>query len=239
MKRKFVGGKPPLFGTRRKPKPVGFVERSPWYWWYEYLRRNKSYLRTCESAGRGRCAALYKAFGDVRDGNFRVWWTAGGRGAELFGEPILMKKVAVIASSKEAVFDSDVLVVQFPLTLSKKYLTRRFGQLLKKHHRGKPGAPRLGASSARYPLYARCNAAALAMALQVWDLKQKQPSLRWWEVGQRLRVIVSRDALVLASDSPAAAKDKKNALANVALRYFRRAEAAIENVGQGRFPDYS
>ena len=77
----------PLIGTKSKPAPLHLQQRSVFYWWWAYLKRNSEYLQSCEAEGKGVLAALYADFGDVRGDEFRSWW--GGsfqRGAYLFAE---------------------------------------------------------------------------------------------------------------------------------------------------------
>lgn len=227
MKRKFKGGKPPIFGRRGAPKSINYWRRSPWYWWFEYLRR-------CDSISE----RVSVQFGDVRAIEFKKWWTTDDRGGRLFGEPMLEERVELITSLEGLAISPTCALVRLPLSLSQKYLKRRVAQLLRKVHRGKRGIPALRVSQALYPLEARCDARALEVALSVWDLRQEQPQLRWWEIGQQVGVIATPDSKLRQSDSAATLRDKKNALANVAHRYFKRADAAIRNAGEGRFPDY-
>jgi hypothetical protein len=76
----------PTFGTKNKRLPPSQYERSPYYWWFEYLRRNADYIKCCEANGKTKLSKLYEDFGDVRDIEFRVWWTKEQKGTQLFGE---------------------------------------------------------------------------------------------------------------------------------------------------------
>ena len=77
----------PTFGTAKSRKSEAFQKRSPYYWWWAYLKRNHDYLDCCASGGKGRLADLYKDFGDVRDYDFKAWWSQGSRAIRLFAEP--------------------------------------------------------------------------------------------------------------------------------------------------------
>ena len=76
----------PLFGRKTAPLPLKEQERSPYYWWWAYLRRSEAYIKCCEKGGKGPLSKLYTDFGDVREDDFRKWWTTGDHGAELFAE---------------------------------------------------------------------------------------------------------------------------------------------------------
>ena len=70
----------------RSPRPIEDQQQSPYYWWWAYLRRSEAYLKCCEQGGKGKLAKLYTDFGDVREDNFKKWWTTNDLGAKLFGE---------------------------------------------------------------------------------------------------------------------------------------------------------
>jgi hypothetical protein len=65
----------PTFGTVKNPKTPSHWQRSVYYWWYEYLKRNTEYQKTCLQKGKGKCSEIYKHFGDVNVLNFKEWWT--------------------------------------------------------------------------------------------------------------------------------------------------------------------
>ena len=67
----------PLIGTKHKPAALHLQQRSPYYWWWAYLRRNQDYLDCCANDGQGALAQLYADFGDVRSDDCRSWW--GGK----------------------------------------------------------------------------------------------------------------------------------------------------------------
>ncbi len=61
----------PTFGTKHKPKSLTYQQRSPYYWWWAFLRLNEDYVKCCELGGKGKLANLYKDFGDVRSDDFK------------------------------------------------------------------------------------------------------------------------------------------------------------------------
>ena len=76
----------PLFGTKHKPLPSRYQERSAYYWWWKYLKREESYTAWCDGDRTIDYSDLFNDFGDVRKIDFRTWWTKGDRGARLFAE---------------------------------------------------------------------------------------------------------------------------------------------------------
>jgi hypothetical protein len=55
----------PLFGRAPKSLPLGYQQRSPFYWWWEFLRRNEDYEACCAVGGKGELAHVYGDFGVV------------------------------------------------------------------------------------------------------------------------------------------------------------------------------
>lgn len=233
----------PLFGTKQKPLTISYQQRSPFYWWWEYLRRNNDYVKCCEKNGVGKLAHLYKDFGDVREDNFKKWWSEGNRGAYLFGEKrsALIPKELNDKSDWENEWDSeDVLIVAFPLSMGKRELQSRFAKILKKRHTAKRGrvAKKLDRSTARFPLNRNYTIASLQKALDVFDcytrLVQLNGKAKLWEVGVELRLV--RTAMPSANDLKQDTAVKRNVMAATVKRYLKQAESAIANTSLGIFP---
>jgi hypothetical protein len=225
----------PRFGTKNKRLPDTRQKESPYYWWWECLRRNTDYRATCSKGGRGKCAALYKDFGDVFV-EFKTWWQVDRRGARLFAEPYIANmEVVDIDNASERVSDS-ILLVTLPLNLPKSQLLKRFREILKEHHRGKQGVRVRETSRAMYKLNGKEDVAFFETALEVWDLRHRRPELALWEIANLTRC-VSPHNLIRNDDLAQDLTVKKNLLSATASRYIRKAEAMIRNVADGRFPD--
>jgi len=232
-KRRFAGVTP-QFGTANTPKPEALRSRSPYYWWWQYLRRSNDYRQCCEAGGTGELAELFADFGDVRDGDFKAWWQS--RGQYLFCEPAAPTRMRVVENRAELV-DSDfvaALVLVLPLSMSKRYLRARFGELLKKEHPAKRGAVSIKWSKAPYPLLAKTPVRTLAKTLRVYDLRESEPTLSLYQIGEWLKL--SPTLILSARDSPAQATDKKRMMGIIVSRYLRHAKAYIANVAKGQFP---
>ncbi len=233
----------PLFGTKQKPLTLSYQQRSPFYWWWAYLRRNSDYLKCCEKNGTGKLAHLYKEFGDVREDDFKKWWSEGNRGAYLFGEKrsALIPKELNDKSEWEDDWDSDnVLVIALPLSMGKRELQSRFAKILKKRHTAKRGrvAKKLETSTARYPLNRNYTIESLQKALDVYDCYTKLVELngkaKLWEVGVELRLV--RTAMPSANDLKQDTAVKRNVMAATVKRYLKQAESIIANTSLGIFP---
>lgn len=248
MKRHFRAPTP-RFGRVTNPLPVGYQQRSPYYWWWQYLRRNANYIACCEKGGKGKLAALYADFGDVREDNFHKWWTENQRGAELFAEKPLTVKFGELATASDwqPHWDKEtVLVVAVPLTMSKRALKGAFAKLLDSRHTGnKSGRPSMAklkeVSTARYKLEHNYTVSGLLTALAVYDLwveNQKNPKaerLTLWEIGKALNINKSaiKDAESRATEDRLVGR---NVLGATVSRYVKQARAMIENTAAGKFP---
>lgn len=213
------------------------------------MRRNANYIACCEKGGKGKLAALYADFGDVREDNFHNWWTKNQRGAELFAEQPLAVKFGELATPTDwqPHWDKEtVLVVAVPLSMSKRALKGAFAKLLDSRHTGnKSGRPSMAklreVSTARYKLEHNYTVSGLLTALAVYDLwvenqtKPKAERLTLWEIGKALNINKSaiKDA---ESQSSADRLVGRNVLGATVSRYVKQARAMIENTTAGKFP---
>lgn len=241
----------PTFGTAKNPKTASHWEKSVYYWWYEYLRRNEDYRKTCLSGGKGKCAKLYEDFGDIHAVGFKTWWATGDRGAILFAEPptpsiqVIHPDSGVLGTT-----GNRSLVLEVPLDLPINYLVARFRKIVSMHHGGKKGLRHSSKSQARYQVHGKVDVAFLDTALLVWDERQANPKKPLWQIAHDLRVISVEHRLTAGElntkdshsarrhDSPVV-QDKKNLHAATASRYLKKAEAMIANAGKGVFPKSS
>ena len=235
----------PTFGTKNKRLPPSQYERSPYYWWFEYLRRNADYIKCCEANGKTKLSKLYEDFGDVRDIEFRVWWTKEQRGTKLFGEKKFdIKFEELIDKSKwnEEWQAEDVLIVSVPLEHSKRTLQKWFATLLKRRHSAKRGrtAMKWSKSTAKYPINRNYTIASLRTALEVYDeyvenLSRGEGKLKIWEMGVKLKLVQS--AMPKSTDTKEDRLVKRNVMAATVVRYYKQAQKIIESTSKGVFPN--
>jgi hypothetical protein len=169
----------PTFGRSRKPfdetNPPNTVTDSPYYWWFMFLRLNEEYRATCLANGKGKCADLYKDFGDVYKTNFKDWWNAR---VHLFSEPRKGYRMKIANTNEElAPFNSEeVINLVVPLTWSRRVLRKRFSELvLNKLEKGKRGVSVIE-SEAKYKLGGKWNIEAFQLAYDIYVEKQKSLS---------------------------------------------------------------
>lgn len=224
----------PIFGTTNKPAPVSKWKGTVYYWWWAYLRRNLIYLQTCEAGGVGPCSELYKDFGDVRADNFKGWWSEDARGVRLFAEPRAADMVRVLVPGNEVLPVTEALTLSLPLGFPKRFLEARFKELLAQVHEGARGKQYAKNSHARYKVVGQPNVPALALMLDVWDLRHQRPDLPLWEIGNRIPRVAA-DSKVRGNPRSLENVSKKMALASAVSRYLKRANELIMATGEGRF----
>ena len=236
----------PLLGTKKNPSAQHLLERSPYYWWWEFLRRNDDYIACCENGGGGELAALYAEFGDVRSDDFRAWW--GGstrRGSYLFSEQpqeLSVKKIDAVDGWDES-WGEDVMVVAVNMNEGRRYLQKKFAELLERHHEGKRGrkSMRTVKSTARYPLYRNFSKHNLKRMLAVYDAVcanealPKDERLPLWGIGEALRLVPV--AMPHKHDNLYDTRDKHSTMTMTVSRYMKQARAIITNTAKGTFPN--
>ena len=232
----------PLFGTVNNRQPLSKQQASPYYWWWAFLRRNQRYIACCNQMGSGELAALYEDFGDVRDEDFRLWWTA--KGVALFKEQpkaLLLKELVTKDEWLDEWTASQVLIVAVPLSLPKNQIDKFFSRLLKARHSGRRGRRALSddnASTARYPLNRNVSVATLKTQLAVYDAieanKKADKKRALADIGISLRL--QPNNIPNIKDSPSATADKRMQLASTVSRYYKQARGIVDATTDGVFP---
>jgi len=233
----------PRFGTKSRPAAKSAWENTVYYWWWAYLKRNADYIACCESGGKGKLSSLYADFGDVREEDFKAWWTfkvnGEDRGAYLFAEPSVESSVKALSTGERAPNTTEALTVSLPLNFPKRFLERRFKELLKIAHKGKRGVQLARNSKAKYRYEGQPNIRALQDGLKVYDalkefegIKPKKPH---WQIIQDLKIVEAK-TWVRKTDAPSEAADKKNVLTAIVGRYKKRVSTSILKTSKGTFP---
>jgi hypothetical protein len=238
----------PLIGTTKKPAPLHMQQRSVFYWWWAYLKRNTAYEQCCAADGKGAHAALYADFGDVRGDDFRSWW--GGsfqRGAYLFAEHQSDLTVKTIDGPEEldGLWTDGTLVVAVNLSIGRRKLQSMFAKLLQREetgHKGRRGRQAMGkvASTARYPLHRNFSVHNLKRMLMVYDAvveNERLPKTErkpLWAIGEALKLVPS--AMPSREDNKYDTRMKHNTMTMTVSRYANTAKAIVANTAKGQFP---
>lgn len=211
----------PRFFIYQHPTKAKF-DHSPYYWWWEYVRRVPDY---------GLRHRLYGDFGDLGD-EFYPWWRE--HGADLFAEQHMTPMRVQSDIEGEVPADSILLVVPaLHPSMTVDVLVRRFRKAVK------PYLGR-GESTARYPIYGKPEVSGLKTTLAFYDLRIAEPSLTLYQIGERIHkdrsIHFVTDQVIAKGDSDGEVTDKKNVMAATVSRYIRHARGYIKNVADGVFP---
>ncbi len=226
--------KHPTFGRSKAEKSQERFKNSVYYLWWEFLRRSDAYRKCCVHGGKGKLKNIYQDFGNVFATDFKTWWQSNERGAYLFAEQ-LPPKMTLIDSMPDESVSSQVLVVQVPLALPKRFLVAEFQKILNLNHFGRRGKRNNEFSTARYPVTGHIDTDALQKCLRVYDMKIANPKMPLWQITQECKAI-KRDAFIEDCDTQAIITNKKLILANTASRLLKKAEIIRINTELGKFP---
>ena len=236
-------------GDRPNPPFRGapLYQCSVFYYWWAFLRENTAYLARCENCGIDAAsdpqnqfggstpdasldsmAAVCRDFGDVRGDDFMQWWASGGR--LLFCEPPQEQIETFLSPPDEHDNDSRVLL-SIPITADMDRTFAELRQLLRPVIETVRQNEHI-AERARYPVHSKPVLTSLHQHLTVWQLKKAHPD--WTNYQVAVEAGIDEDA----SDRQGSYDDRASA-SSIVGRFHRKAKALIENVAEGRFPDFS
>ncbi len=221
-------------------------------WWWEYLKLSKDYWLLCQTCSPGRpettdkrLARVFKFFGNIHEESFDKWWVTTGY--LLFAEIDGPAEVRLHLPGRPLTPQNNwgSLLVEIPLSLSKKTITERIHEILKEHEEQRPDSW-LAASKAEFPVNpVRFRVPTLKTTHKIFCLHQNliiRPRLILGEdyevpdifqLGKLSEVCEGNTRLGQSSDVNA---KKKNRVRATIGRYITRANLLIQNVEIGVFP---
>ncbi len=213
------------------------IEKSPHYWWYQYLKRHDGYRRCCQRGGAGKYSGVYQKFGDIHQESFDEWW-AERRDRFIFSFRYDIERVTPTSPRAEHIIrdyaaEDDSLVLIVNLHEPKRSLQKAFNKLLQEHHPNRRGRPLWDDSKSDMPLCGRPNIAVLKRTLHVYDTSLLRPDLPLWRIGEICRLNPSQ--FTNGRTGPQF-RDQHRVMTAIVSRYLRQARALIENAGHGIFP---
>lgn len=223
----------PLFRKTSKSNGGVYYKDSVYYFWWEFLRRNKEYKKCCESDGKGKLNGLYRDFGDVFNVDFKTWWKTDDRGAFLFGNK-LPPEFKIIKEGNEIINDDNVLYLQIPLELPKMEIHKKLKEVLSKSHIGTRGVRTNLIPTAKYPVTHHFYKEKLKQYLLVYDLKIDSPHLKLWEI--TLKTNLGFESKYNPLDSDSERKRQKTILSTTSKRILEKVNIIIDGTSLGMFP---
>ncbi len=248
----------PIFkGTRRlrhvnREEQLADARRSPYFWWWSYLRLSKDYWWLCERSSQHcwdeRLRKMRSDFGNVYSLPFDEWWLE--RGCHLFAEKMALPHARQIDLRRLDISPNtnDHIVIEIPLRLTERTISRQVLALVRAHENRE--IERI--SSARRQL---CKLTGIRMDViqighQVWQrhyetrlpvqpdaVGQLKGAKSLYQIGLEMGLVGS--CKPKAGDSIEIVRKKVNGMKVGVSRMLRRANLLIANAEIGLFPSFS
>jgi len=236
------------FRYRRDELLLNDAERSPYYWWWAYLRLSKDYWWVCQRKGVAddpRLRSMYSDFGKVYELTFKQWWNR--RGVDLFNEQVALPVVRQLNPQDLQLSNKLArhLLVEIPINLTEKTIISQVRKLLRQH----PEREVRRESSAQRKLAKLIGIRqdVIESAYAVWrvhyesrdgrvveKIGQAQGTMSLYQIGKELRLV--RTCMPAPTDGKELAAKKVNGMKVAVSRMMTRANNLIENAAVGAFP---
>lgn len=143
----------------------------------------------------------------------------------------------MVSTPEQVSVDAEIIYLQVPLLLPKRFLVNEFQQILKKYHSGKRGKRTNERSTALYPVVGHVDIGALQNSLEIYDLRKQNPGLPLWEIGQMSGILLAKTRIRQSDYGiPGEVTAKKNVISNIVSRNYQRALKIIAGTSVGKFP---
>lgn len=236
------------FRYRRDELLLNDAERSPYFWWWSYLRLSKDYWWVCQRKGVAddpRLREMYRDFGKVYEMTFEQWWDK--RGISLFSEQLALPSVRQLnANDLQLSRGIDQhLLLEIPLNLTEKTIISQVRKLIRLH----PDREVQRTSTAKRKLAKMVGIRqdVIESAFAVWRLYylsrdgrtvdkvgQVTGTKSLYQIGKELRLV--RTCMPQPTDDKERAAKRVNGMKVAVSRMLARANNLIENAAVGTFP---
>ena len=222
--------------------------RSPYVWWWRYLRMSKNYWWVCRrrgAVGDERLRMMYRDFGDVYASSFQEWWQQ--RGALLFMERQAFARVRALDAkdlrlSRE---QEDHLLLELPVFMTEQTILKQVRELLRNHERRH--VERRSTAKRKLAKYVGLKQDVIEIARQVWQISYEardmnieyqmgkpQGNKSLYQIGKELRLVAS--CMPQTGDTIERTRKRVNGMKVAVTRMLRRADNLIANAEIGIFP---
>ena len=233
---------------RRNDDMLRDALRSPYYWWWAFLRLSKDYWWVCHrkgAVGDLRLKDMYRDFGNVYELTFEEWFFK--RGKRLLSEelalPVVRKLLPTNLEISRAV--SQHLILEIPLNMTEKSIISQ----VRKHLRSHPEreVQRISTAKRKLAKLIGIRQDVIESAYAVWKIHHESRDGRvvekvgkvhgtksLYQIGRELRLV--RSCMPTATDNQERAAKRVNGMKVAVSRMLTRANNLIENAAIGVFP---
>lgn len=183
-------------------------------------------------------------FGDIDNVEFMDWWRTTGLRLFYFEDLSEFPTMGVLnLKTAQESLDAGRFMVSIDMTFPKKVIMDRLKAIVEKRVTSKVGRRKFKADKGgKYSVKSYVDTNALMKTLAVYDLSIKEPSLKRWEIEERIGLIDKKankkaNALWKMGKTTKELADKRKVQTATVSRYLRHANEIIENVAKhGEFP---
>ena len=236
------------FRYRRDKTLLEDAYRSPYYWWWAYLRLSKDYWWVCQRNGVAddmRLRGMYRDFGKVYEMTFDEWWRR--RGEVLFSEQVALPKVRQLQHRDLQLSDDQQrhLLLEIPVHMTERTVISQVRALLRQHPERQ--VERISTARRSLAKLVGIRQDVIEVAYAVWRLHhesrdgrqvekigQAQGSKSLYQIGKELRLV--KTCMPVVTDNKERAAKRVNGMKVAVSRMLARANHLIDNAGVGEFP---
>ena len=221
------------------------------YWWWRYLRMSKDYWWICKQNGNTLdkdLKAMWRDFGDVYHFSFDYWWRQKGR--DFLLEQVKLPDVKRINEYLDNVSPNreGYLIVEIPLNLSERTITRKVLKLLREEKNRK--IERKSSAKRELAKLKGIRKDIFKKSYEVWavyqlvKLAKKNGStigspfnkLTTHQIGVGFELV--RNCMPKLGEGVLKGRAKRNGMKVAVSRLVSKADALIANAEIGKFPSY-
>ena len=236
------------FRYRRDELLLSDAQRSPYYWWWAYLRLSKDYWWVCQRKGVAddlRLREMYADFGKVYEMTFDDWWDR--RGVSLFREQVALPTVRELDPNNLELTKpiGGHLLLEIPINMTERTIISQIRRLIRLHPDRE--VERVSTAQRKLAKLIGIKQDVIESAYAVWQLHhasrdgrvvdkigQVQGSKSLYQIGKELRLV--RTCMPQATDDKERAAKRINGMKVAVSRMLSRANNLIDNAAVGTFP---
>ena len=222
--------------------------RSPYYWWWAFLRLSKDYWWVCQrhgAVGDSRLKGMYRDFGNVYEFTFEEWW--GAKGKRLFSEELALPQVRKLSAHNLELTRpvGQHLLLEIPLNMTEKSIISQVRKQLRNHPDRE--VERISTAKRKLAKLIGIRQDVIESAYAVWMLHHESRDNRvvekigqthgtksLYQIGKELRLV--RTCMPASTDNAIRAAKRINGMKVAVSRMLARANNLIDNAAIGVFP---
>jgi hypothetical protein len=222
--------------------------RSPYYWWWAFLRLSKDYWWVCQrrgAVGDLRLKGMYRDFGNVYELTFEEWFLR--RGKNLLSEELALPAVRKLSPTNLELSRplGRHLILEIPLNMTEKSIISQVRKQLRNHPDRE--VERISTAKRKLAKLIGIRQDVIESAYAVWRLHHESRDGRvvekigqahgtksLYQIGKELRLV--RSCMPVATDNQERAAKRVNGMKVAVSRMLTRANHLIDNAAIGVFP---